>query len=212
MPGTAGPRGAKGDTGPTGAAVGIAPGVNLFNALDSNGYGVRVLADRNVTFQTNTPTGINISVVPGASGAVVTIDNTLENKLRRTITENNRMIMQLLVSVNYDEVETPTGSLYNGKPVYRRAFNFTVSRGAYEQDDAPIVPVVGYIDSIINSGGYWATGNGIEKYAVNATYGTTVPMSAFAYIRTQNELFFKSASTLNRSLSPTFAWVDYTKV
>ena len=124
----------------------------------------------------------------------------------------SELIRQLLVSANYDYDEEPTGRYYNGKPIYRRAFHLDITQKANQQDDRALIPETGYVDSIVNSGGYWATGNGPEKYAVNGSYVAPNALYGFAYVSTQNQLFFRSNSSLDRNDAPALVWVDYTKV
>jgi hypothetical protein len=153
---------------------------------------------------------VNITVATGASGPVVTFDYS---QLTKTI-------QQLQVSQNYDPAkgEQLTGATYNGKPVYRQAWDFTVTRAARQPDNAPLISTTGYVESIVNSGGYYATGdNNVERYNVPSTFlnwtGTTVQDQVHGYpvVNSQNQLQFVSLSTKNRTLSPTFVWVEFTK-
>jgi hypothetical protein len=160
---------------------------------------------------------IKINVASGPSGPVVTFD---ASALTQTI-------QQLQVSQNYDPAsgEMKTGGTYNGKPVYRRAWSFTVTTNAKSPDNAPLIATSGYVQDIINSGGNFATGdtsngvaNNVERYNVPATLinwtGSTVQdqVHGFPLVTTDNQLRFASLSTKNRTNAPTYVWVEYTKV
>ncbi len=81
-----------------------------------------------------------------------------------------------------------------------------------QQDDTALISTTNYVDALINSGGYWYTGNGAEKYAVNSAYVAPQSLYGFAYVSTQNQLVFRSNSSLNRNNAPALVWVEYTKV
>ncbi len=91
-------------------------------------------------------------------------------------------------------------------------YNFDITAEANTQSDIDLIPETGYVDSIVGSGGYWATGNGTEKYAVNGTYVAPNALYGFAYVSNQNQLYFRSNSSLPRNNASAFVWVDYTKV
>jgi hypothetical protein len=161
--------------------------------------------------------GIRINIATGPSGPVVIFD---ASALTQTIN-------QLQVSQNYDPAsgEMKTGGTYNGKPVYRRAWSFTVTTNAKSPDNAPLIATSGYVQEIINSGGNFATGdtangvaNNVERYNIPATLinwtGSTVQdqVHGFPLVTTDNQLRFASLSTKNRNLAPVYIWVEYTKV
>ncbi len=168
----------------------------------------------NLTFAIAGATGasgkavINISVSAGASGPVVVFDGS---KLAA-------MVNNLMVTQTYDpgQGEQDTGTTYHGKAVFRRAFEFTTNRAANEQDDRMLIDESGYVDAIVNTGGYWMTGNQAEKFPVNAAYVSPQSIYGFAYVSTNNKLVFRSNSSLNRDGSAqtanNFVWVDYTRV
>ncbi len=170
--------------------------------------GVAITPNSAVTFATNTPTALSLSVTTGPTGAVVTIDDNLLSQVNNLTTQ----VQQLQVTNNYSTTETATGAMYNGKPVYRRAFNINITQGAYGQNDTALIGTTGYVDAIIDSGGYWSTGNGPEKYMVSSAYVAPGSLYGFTYVNTQNQLYFRSNSSLNRTNAPAFIWVDYTKV
>jgi hypothetical protein len=157
-------------------------------------------------------TGLNISVATGPSGPVVTFDySSIAN-----------VIENMKVSQNYDPAsgEMNTGATYNGKPVYRRAWNFCITALSKTPVNANLVGQAGYVDSIINSGGYFATGNqgNTERYNIPATFlnwtGSTVQDQVHGYpvVSTSNQLQFVSLSTKDRNKAPVFIWVEYTRV
>lgn len=177
-------------------------------AAGARNPGVSIIPNYSLTFTTNTPTGIGISVTTGPTGAIVNIDNSLQQQ----VIQNTQTIQQLQVTSQYSTTETLTGATYNGKPIYRRAFNANITQGVNQQNDYALISTAGYVDAIVNSGGYWATGNGQEKYAVNTAYVAPNSLYGFVYVNTQNQLYFRSNSSLSRTNAPAFIWVEYTKV
>ncbi len=223
--GSSGQQGATGATGPSGqqgatGATGLAGSTGATGAQGSAGTqgatGPTGLPGQRGEQGATGATGIQGPAGPqgiaGATGPAGSGNDEEIANLRAALEQNSELIRQLLVSVNFDYDEKPTGSYYNGKPVFRRAFHFDITQNANQQDDRALIPETGYVDSIVNSGGYWATGNGPEKFAINGTYVAPNALYGFAYVNTQNQLYFRSNSSLARNEAPTFVWVDYTKV
>jgi hypothetical protein len=196
--------------GATGATV---PYNAILNNLSFAVTGTTTFVSSTGLTGTTGVTGLNVSVTTGPSGPVVTFDYS----------EIAKTIESVKVSQNYDpsKGEQLTGATYNGKPVYRRAWNFCITAAQRSVVNAPLINQAGYVDSIINSGGYFATGNdpnNYERYNIPATYlnwtGTTVQNQVHGYpsVSSSNQLIFANLSTNNRTKAPTFIWVEYTKV
>jgi hypothetical protein len=149
--------------------------------------------------------GLNLSVASGPSGPVVSFDYS----------QLAQVVQNFQVSQNYDpsKGEQLTGATYNGKPVYRQAWRFGITAGPNVQDNHPLIAQTGYVDAIVNSGGYFSTGNKAEKYNIPSRQmdgGNN--LSAFPLVSANNQLNLSSISTLNRNNADTFVWVEYTKV
>lgn len=187
------PRGTPDSSTDFTAVTATATGVTGVTGTDDSGSGTGIL-------------GTLTTVVGTVNGLVGTVNGLVE-------TVNN-----LLVSQTYDpsKGEQSTGATYKGKAVYRRAFEFTTNRAANTQDDRMLINQAGYVDAIVNTGGYWMTGNAAEKYPVNAAYVAPQALYGFAYVDTANKLVFRSNSSLNRdgsaATTSTFVWVEYTRV
>jgi hypothetical protein len=150
--------------------------------------------------------GLRIAVTTGPSGPVVTFD---ASALTQTV--NNLMVTQTYAP-NLGELNT--GAFYNNKPVYRQAWRFPVTAGINAQDNHMLISQVGYVDSIVNSGGYMSTGNGAEKYNIPSTlrdYSTNW-VAGYPLVNASNQLILSTVSSTNRVDADTFVWVDYTKV
>jgi hypothetical protein len=194
-------------TGATGAAALYSA---LFNTMQFAVTGLtQYTTSTGLTGMTGA-TGLRISVTTGPSGPLVTLDYTT---LASTV--NN-----LLVTSTYDTgVERATGATYNGMPVYRQAWNVTITTAGSAINNTDLISSTGYVDSIVNSGGYFATGNAgnTERYnmpssmidIVNSRVNNQV--YGFPLVSTDNKLQFTSRSTPQRTLAPAFIWVDYTK-
>jgi hypothetical protein len=152
-----------------------------------------------------TGNNLRINVTTGPSGPVVTLD---ASALTQTI--NN-----LMVSQTYDPNvgELNTGATFNGKPVYRQAWRFTINAGPNAQDDHLLIATPNYVDAIVNSGGYFSTGNGVEKYNIpSRQLNGNNNLSGFPLVTTNNQLDLSTISNLQRTNADTFVWVDYTRV
>jgi hypothetical protein len=172
--------------------------------LSGTGVSIPVTFGDNVIFQTSTPDSLAITVKQGS--AVITVNNLLAAK----VDANTSAIQVLQVTSTYSTTELPTGATYNGKVIYRRAFNLSITQASDQDNETPLIPTNNYVDAIINSGGYWTTGNGVEKYAVNGTYQGS--LFGYVLVTTANQLYFRSRSTVARNNNAAFVWVDYTKV
>jgi hypothetical protein len=156
----------------------------------------------------STGANFNINVATGPSGPVVTFDAS-----RLTQVINN-----LIVTQTYDPnmPETATGATYQNKPVYRRAWKLPLSQTASQYLNTPLIDTAGYVDSIVNSGGYMSTGNGAEKYNLPSTLrdGNNPPnwVAGYPLVDASNKLILSTVSSQNRVNADTFVWVDYTKV
>jgi hypothetical protein len=205
-------------TGATGAAV-------LYNAL-SNMLSFAVSGATGVTGVSGATgmRGLSIIVTTGPSGPLVTFDTSA---LQQAI--NNFAVTQ-----TYDPNvgEMATGATYNGKPVYRQAWYFTVTTGTGWINNHDLISTTQYVQSIVNTGGYYATGNAgnTERYPIGASMSDntvktppTTPNTAgylanqnygFPLVTTDNKLVFTSLTTgqPGRNDAPVFVWVDYTKV
>jgi hypothetical protein len=183
-------------TGASGAAA-------LYNAVLNN-----------LTFAVSGATGISgatgaanlsINVTSGPSGPVVTFDAS-----RLTQVVNNLMVTQ-----TYDPnmPETATGATYQNKPVYRRAWKLQLTANPGSQINTPLITTDGYVDSIVNSGGYFTTGNGSEKYNIPSTlrdFGTNW-VAGYPLVDASNRLILSTVANPNRVNNDAFVWVDYTK-
>jgi hypothetical protein len=158
---------------------------------------------------TTSATGANISinVTTGPSGPIVTFDAA-----RLTQAVNN-----LIVTQTYDPklAETPTGATYGDKPVYRQAWRFGITQTGNCQDDHVLIGTAGYVDAIVNSGGYFSTGATNEKYNIPsrqmAPGDPNNNLSAFPLVSGDRMLKLSSISNLQRNNADTFVWVDFTK-
>jgi hypothetical protein len=169
-----------------------------------------------------TGSSLSITIATGASGPVVTFDASALT----------RVINNMVVTQTYDPnmTETKTGATYNGKPVYRQTWSFNVSQTNNTYDNRDLIANTGYVQSIVNTGGWFATGNsgttGVynEKYPIgasmssnntqapNGSYVLNNQVYGFPLVSTQNQLQFTSLSTQSRNNAPVYVWVDYTKV
>ncbi len=194
--GPAGPDGAQGPTGPAGAdgAQGPAGPAGADGAQGPTG-----------------PAGADGAQGPtgpmGPTGPAGTAPD-----VETAISELKTAVNNLNVTANYSTDELATGADFNGKPIYRRLFNATVSAGSKSENNIDLISDAGYVDSIVNAGGNFYTGNGVEKFPIGTGFVTDNPIYGFVYVSTDNKMTFRSCSSQNRSNSPVVVWVDYTKV
>lgn len=105
--------------------------------------------------------------------------------------------------------EINTGKTFRGKPVYRQDFTLYITANAGVNSDLTLINTAGYVDAILNSGGYWSTGNQSEKFQVGGSPDNT--LYGYVMTSTDNKLVFRSKSSMNRSSATTIIVVEYTK-
>ncbi len=222
--GPAGATGAKGDIGPTGPASSSEP-VNasnitgtilIANPADANttGQPTPIISTSSISFKTTTPNWIKMDVstdtLASKPAAMVTINTS--DALSTAITNLQTSVTNLNVTANYSTTETATGQLFNGKPIFRRLFNTSVTTNRTgDQSDIDLISTQNYVDTIVNAGGNFNTGNGNEKFMISAAYQSDNSIYGFVYVSTDNKLSFRSRSSQPRSNTPVSVWVDYTK-
>jgi hypothetical protein len=158
-----------------------------------------------VTYQTTVPTALGITVT--ADTASTPHNTTVTFDPSGLVTQ----IHNLTVSSSYDTgIEQATGATFNGKDVYRQAWKIGVSGTQVNTD---LIATANYVDSIVSYGGYFSTGNGVEKYGIPSGYfiGTNI-LYAFPLVSATNTLILSSGTPNNRNNADTFIWVEYTKV
>jgi hypothetical protein len=212
--GAQGIQGVTGATGLQGATGAVDITTPLFYAISGTGatgttdIGIPVLFGDRLVFQTATPDSLGLSISTGST--VVSIDNLLTEK----VNSNSALIQQLSASRDYSLTETNTGSLYNGKPIYRRLFNIFITAASGAIDNTELITTAYYVDNIVNAGGTFYIGAGLDRYQVSSAYVDDYAMYnnyGFVMINNAGILLFRSRCYQIRGNTMASVWVDYTK-
>ena len=215
--GVTGPMGPTGITGATGVTGVFATGATLMYVQGTSGAQQAVGYGGVVYFSTtgaatltgltgfNTPTGLYYTTLPSPTGG------------SPLVVLNQTSYLNLVTNVrNFESypipgIEYATGGLANGQPVYRQAFAplITQPSGSPTTGIATILTTAFQPTGLIAQGGWFSSGSGPEKFPVASYY--TLNYWGFVQIDSSTGYLQFKCYAANRTNSPTYIWVDYTK-
>lgn len=134
-----------------------------------------------------------------ASGVTVSQLTGMQNDINTLKTQSNPTCA--------DWGECNTGKTFRGKPVYRNSVNLGVNSSANQEWDADLG--IGVVDQIVSTGGFFGSGNGNERYAMQTNYNNAI--YGFVLRDVNNVLRFRTKSSLQRTDTQAVIIVEYTR-